>query len=320
MPLMIADGLQLDLGVAMMSGLAASLLPAWLVLFLAKRFDTKFNIPMREAAGASTSELRTIVDKKDSELPNLFLSALPIALPVVLISLVSIMKLLAKGTVSSAAWFQYLEFFGSPNIAMLLAALLAIYTLASQIIRESRPLDGGLMSTLGKTLEDPLQTAGVIILITGAGGAFGGMIRLAGIGETIEALAQSYGISYILLAWGATAIIRIAQGSATVAMITGVGLMAAILGDGTGLDYHPFYIFLAIGFGSITLSWMNDSGFWVVQRLSGFTEKETLKTWSVLLTAISLLGLVQILTFSKILPFKPESNPVQAAAVVVQQK
>ena len=82
-PLMIADGLQLDLGVAMMAGLAASLLPAWLVLFLAKRFDAKFNIPMREAAGASTSELRTIVDKKDSELPNLFLSALPIALPVV---------------------------------------------------------------------------------------------------------------------------------------------------------------------------------------------------------------------------------------------
>jgi GntP family gluconate:H+ symporter len=317
---MIADGLQLDLGIAMMAGLAASLLPAWLVLFLAKRFDAKFNIPMREAAGASTSELRTIVDKKDSELPNLFLSALPIALPVVLISLVSILNLVGKDTVSGAAWFRYLEFFGSPNIAMLLAALLAIYTLAAQMIRESRSLEGGLMSTLGKALEDPLQTAGVIILITGAGGAFGGMIRLAGIGETIEAVAQSYGISYILLAWGATAIIRIAQGSATVAMITGVGLMAAILGDGSGLDYHPFYIFLAIGFGSITLSWMNDSGFWVVQRLSGFTEKETLKTWSVLLTAISLLGLVQTLAFSKILPFDPEAKPTETAALVVQQK
>ena len=218
------------------------------------------------------------------------------------------------------AWFQYLEFFGSPNIAMLLAALLAIYTLAAQMIRESRPLEGGLMSTLGKALEDPLQTAGVIILITGAGGAFGGMIRLAGIGETIEALAQSYGISYILLAWGATAIIRIAQGSATVAMITGVGLMAAIIGDGSGLDYHPFYIFLAIGFGSITLSWMNDSGFWVVQRLSGFTEKETLKTWSVLLTAISLLGLVQTLVFSKVLSFKPEAKSAGTPALVVQQK
>ena len=145
--------------------------------------------------------------------------------------------------------------------------------------------------------------AGVIILITGAGGAFGGMIRLAGVGETIQALADKFNISYILLAWLATAVVRIAQGSATVAMITGVGLMAAVIGDGAGLTYHPLYIFLAVGFGSITLSWMNDSGFWVVQRLSGFTEKETLRTWSVLLTAISLLGLVEILVFSRILPF-----------------
>ncbi len=80
--------------------------------------------------------------------------------------------------------------------------------------------------------------------------------------------------------------------------------MSAVIGDGSGLDYHPVYIFLAIGFGSITLSWMNDSGFWVVQRLSGFTEKETLKTWSVLLTAISLLGLVITLSGSFLLPLR----------------
>ena len=321
-PLMIAKGLDLDFGVAMMTGLVASILPACLVLILAKRFDKKFNIPMREAPGASTSDLKSIVDKKDSELPNLFLSALPIALPVVFISLVSILKLIAEvaeANIDGASWFRYLEFFGEPNIAMLIAALIAIYTLATQIIHENRPMEGGLMSTLGKALEDPLQTAGVIILITGAGGAFGGMIRLAGVGGTIEALANSYNISLILLAWGATAIIRIAQGSATVAMITGVGLMGAVIGDGSELVYHPLYIFLAIGFGSITLSWMNDSGFWVVQRLSGFTEKETLKTWSVLLTAISLLGLVQTLVFSKILPFKPEAKPAEAAALVVLQ-
>jgi GntP family gluconate:H+ symporter len=304
-PLMIAEGLKLDLGIAMMAGLAASVLPAWLVLFLAKRFDRKFNLPMRDVPGASTSELKTIVDKKDSELPNLFLSALPIALPVILISLVSILNLVAKDSVSGAAWFRYLEFFGSPNIAMLLAALVAIYTLAAQTIREKRPMEGGLMSTLSKALENPLQTAGVIILITGAGGAFGGMIRLAGVGETIEAVATSYNISLILLAWGATAVVRIAQGSATVAMITGVGLMSAVIGDGSSLPYHPLYIFLAIGFGSITLSWMNDSGFWVVQRLSGFTEKEMLKTWTVMLTAISVAGLLQVLVMAEVLPMKP---------------
>ena len=68
------------------------------------------------------------------------------------------------------------------------------------------------MSTLAKALENPLQTAGIIILITGAGGAFGGMIRLAGVGETIEALAKSYNISLILLAWGATAVVRMEEG------------------------------------------------------------------------------------------------------------
>tara|TARA_B100000902_G_scaffold41932_1_gene49553 strand:+ start:75 stop:1082 length:1008 start_codon:yes stop_codon:yes gene_type:complete len=318
-PLMIAAGLQLDLGVAMMAGLFASILPALLVLYMARCFDAKFNIPMRETPGTSNSELKSIVDKKNSELPNLFLSALPIALPVILISLVSILKLIGA-SVTNTSGFRYLEFFGDSNIAMLLAAIVAIFTLATQMIRESRILHEGVMATLAKALEDPLQTAGIIILITGAGGAFGGMIRLAGVGETIEALANSYNISLILLAWGATAVIRIAQGSATVSMITGVGLMGAVIGDGSGLDYHPFYIFLAIGFGSITLSWMNDSGFWVVQRLSGFTEKETLKTWSVLLTAISILGLVQILIFSKILPLKPETKDVETAALIFEQK
>ena len=304
-PLMIADGLKLDLGVAMMAGLAASILPAWLVLYLARKFDEKYDLPMREASGASTSELKTIVEKKDSELPNLFMAALPVAMPVVLISLVSILKLVAKDTVSGQEWFKYLEFFGSPNIAMLLAAIAAVYTLAAQLIKDSKVSDDGLMSTVSKAMEDPLQTAGVIILITGAGGAFGGMIRMAGVGETIEGLATSYNISLILLAWGATAVVRIAQGSATVAMITGVGLMSSVIGDGSSLPYHSLYIFLAIGFGSITLSWMNDSGFWVVQRLSGFTEKETLKTWSVMLTAISLLGLIQIMIFSTLFPMKP---------------
>lgn len=306
-PLMIADGLKLDLGVAMMAGLAASILPAWLVLYLARKFDEKYDLPMREASGASTSELKTIVEKKDSELPNLFMAALPVAMPVVLISLVSILKLVAKDIVSGQEWFKYLEFFGSPNIAMLLAAIAAVYTLAAQLIKDSKVSDGGLMSTVSKAMEDPLQTAGVIILITGAGGAFGGMIRMAGVGETIEGLATSYNISLILLAWGATAVVRIAQGSATVAMITGVGLMSSVIGDGSSLPYHSLYIFLAIGFGSITLSWMNDSGFWVVQRLSGFTEKETLKTWSVMLTAISLLGLIQIMIFSTLFPMKSEA-------------
>jgi gluconate:H+ symporter, GntP family len=87
-------------------------------------------------------------------------------------------------------------------------------------------------------------------------------------------------------------------------MITTVGLMAAILGDGSALDVHPVYIFLAIGFGAMFCSWMNDSGFWVVGRLSGFTERETLATWTVLTTFISVLGLIQVWIVSSILPMR----------------
>ncbi len=308
-PLFIAKEMNLDYGVAMMAGLVASILPALLVLKMAQRFDTKYNLPMRESPGSSTKELQEIVGKKDEELPSLFLSALPIALPVVLISMVTILGFAQKmagsdsflKTESFASFFYLLEFLGNPNVAMTLAGAFAILGLAQQLRREKgEPLS----AKLGKTLQEPLATAGVILLITGAGGAFGAMIRLSGVGEVIGELATDFNISYVLLAWLVTAIIRIAQGSATVAMITGVGLMAAIIGDGSTLDYHPLYVFLAIGFGSITLSWMNDSGFWVVQRLSGFTEKETLKTWSVLLTAIAVLGLVIALVGSAILPLK----------------
>ena len=194
--------------------------------------------------------------------------------------------------------FRILSFFGEPNIAMSLAALVSVILLA----RQEKSIDGS--SFLSKALEAPLLTAGSIILITGAGGAYGGMIRLSGVGEIIAYHATRMDLSYVLLAWVITAFVRIAQGSATVAMITGAGLMASIIGDGSTLPYHPVYVFLAIGFGSITLSWMNDSGFWVVQKLSGFTEKEMLKTWSVLLTAISLVGIVLSLVGASIFPLR----------------
>ena len=311
-PLMIADGLGLEVGEAMVAGVIASILPACLVLYLAKWFDSKYNFPMREVAGSSKKSLEIIINKSDGDLPSVFLSFLPIALPVVLISGLSILNLVRVhytnfGGLDSglgAGFFSVLSFLGEPNMAMALAAVSSVYILLKQSIQDNGGKGGGLTSLLSKELEEPLSTAGMIILITGAGGAFGGMVRLSGVGNSIENLSSELNLSYVLLAWLVTAIIRIAQGSATVAMITGVGLMAAVVGDGSVLSYHPLYIFLAIGFGSITLSWMNDSGFWVVQRLSGLTEQETLKTWSLLLTAISLLGLAICLVGSYLLPLQ----------------
>ena len=192
------------------------------------------------------------------------------------------------------AAYRWMEFIGNKYFAMFLGTLIAVWLLA----RQKKMTIKSLEAVMGP----PLSTAGTIILITAAGGAFGTMIKHAGVGDAIDALSSKIGLSYILLAWLVASVMKIAQGSGTVAMITSAGIMAAVIGDGTGLPYHPMYIYLAIGFGSMVISWMNDSGFWVVCKLSGFTEKETLKSWTVVLGSAGVIGLIEVLIVSSILP------------------
>jgi hypothetical protein len=196
-----------------------------------------------------------------------------------------------------STFHSLMSFAGDKIIALGLGALISILLLMKQA--------GISFATFSERCVGPLETAGVIILITSAGGAFGLMIQNTGIGDSIKAMGVGDGgaIKMLLIAWLVTAIIRIAQGSATVSMITGAGLMAAIIGDGSFLSVDPVYVYLAIGFGSITCSWMNDSGFWIVGKLSGFTEKETLKSWTVLLTVIAVVGIVQTVILATIIPY-----------------
>ncbi len=155
-------------------------------------------------------------------------------------------------------------------------------------------------SIISQALAAPLETAGIIILITSAGGAFGFMIRNAGVGGAVSTMSEGMGINLILLAYVMTFIVRVAQGSATVSMITGSAIILPMMGPDMG--YHPVYVYLGIGFASFAASWMNDSGFWVVSRLSGMTEQETLKSFTVLLTGVSIAGLIVTLIASKLLP------------------
>ena len=108
-------------------------------------------------------------------------------------------------------------------------------------------------------------------------------------------------MNFIILAWIVAAIMKTAQGSSTVAMITTAGIMYSLTGQAE-LAYHPIYILVAIGFGALFVSWMNDSGFWVVCKMGGFTEKQTLQSWTILLILLSIVGLVQTLVLSQIVP------------------
>jgi len=296
-PLVMIETLHLDLGFAMIMGTLLGLPAGAFGVWVASLMDKKLNLSLRESPMVKIADLESIVSKDDSDLPPFFVSILPVVLPVFLIALASSVKAFGSGEVSTLN--TTIEVLGNKNLAMAIGTLIAIYLMASQ-----RKIN---MGHLWKEMEAPIATAGTIILITSAGGAFGAMIRHAGVGEAVQAATEGTGLSLLLLAWLIAAVMKVAQGSGTVSMITTSGIMAAIIGVGGGgemmeLPYHPVYIFAAIAFGSQVGSWMNDSGFWVVCKLSGFTEGETLKTWSVMLAVLGLFGLLEVMIISNIIP------------------
>ena len=290
-PLIVAETIKLDLGLAIVGGLLFGILPALAGLGFAQWIDARRPVALRETAGSSLASLGEIAARKEEDLPGFWVSIAPVLLPVFLIATASFVAPVSKSV--PAGLLQVIDFLGNKNVALLLGAVIALVVYA----RQKRM---GLREA-GEVLGPPLETAGVIILITAAGGAYGAMIKNAGVGESVRLLADGGSISYVFLAWLLAAIVRVAQGSATVAMITASSIMLSIAGP-TGFGVHLFYIYLAVGYGATTLSWMNDSGFWVIGRLGGLTEGETLRSWTLLLTLISLVGLVQALIASKLWP------------------
>ncbi len=289
-PLIVAENLQVDLGLTIMAGLLAAIIPGIAVYYGARYLNDKRDIPFRldQLPGGHVDQTDAQQSEAVSWSPGLLLSLLPVILPVLLISLSTIIGLSEN---SSGVVFSFL---GNKNVAMLIGTIIALWLWAKK--------KGWRIGELGDALGEPLQIAGIIILITCAGGAFGAMIRLAGIADAVTWATADFQINYILLAWITAAVMKIAQGSGTVAMITASSIMFAIIGDGSALSYHPIYIFLAIGFGAMFITWMNDSGFWVVAKLGGFTERETLQTWTVLLGLIGVVGLIEVLILAAIFP------------------
>jgi gluconate:H+ symporter, GntP family len=278
-PLIMAETLGIAVGTVILAGLAAGVIPALTVLGVANWLNRKLTIPLR----LTDEHVPSVQDP-----PSLALSLLPIVTPLLMISLASVVEV-ATGNLPDWVAFQ-----GNKNIAMGVGTFLALFLWTKTQKLSAQDLWGGIAK--------PLEVGGVIILITSAGGAYGAMIQHSGIGQAIRLATQGFRVHYILLAWLIASVMKIAQGSGTVSMITAAAIMASLIGPQYQLPYHPIYILLSIGFGSLFVSWMNDSGFWVVARMSGFTEKEGLQTWTLMLAIISVVGLLQVLLFSWLLP------------------
>lgn len=290
-PLLVAETLKIDLGVTIIGGIVFGIVPAFAGWLYARWIDRRMPVPLREAAGSTIESLSKVAHRSEAELPGFAVSIAPVVLPVVLIAGASLASALRASL--PAGLVELVVFIGNKNVALLLGGSIALWVYARQ-------KKVGLKQ-VGDALGSPLETAGVIILITAAGGAYGAMIKNAGVGDSVRTLAQGSEVNYVLLAWVLAAVVRIAQGSATVAMITASSIMLSIAGT-EGFGVHPLYVFLAVGYGATVFSWMNDSGFWVVGRLGGLTEGETLRSWTVLLSVISVVGLIQALVAAALWP------------------
>jgi len=298
-PLIIAGTLGIDLGTMIGIGLLVAVPTAIVMLLFIGRLANRMEIPMRPLEGGRPEPAPLADDK----LPGLLPSIMPIILPVLMISANTVARTLAGRPDAGAGVIKAQRItavIGDANLAMLLAAAIAIIVLW----RQRRPS----RDELAKVVESSLMSGGVIILITSAGGAFGKMLQAAQMGPAVTNMivgdsgGQIGGMHMLFIAFVVAFLIKFAQGSSTVSMIATSAMLAPLIVSKEALGYHPVYIATTIGFGAQCGNWMNDSGFWIFAKMSGLTEVETLKTWTVTVSTLAVVGFLFSILFANVLP------------------
>ncbi len=292
-PLFVAEQLGVDLGTMIIAGMLVGLVCSLYGYLHARLISRWWELPLRESPEFTREDLQQLAEREESSLPPLGWSLAPIVLPVVLIGGATVARTFADRLPAWAvAAFGTL---GDKNIALTLAAAVALTTLVR--------CTGGSLSGLAPRLQAALASGGVIILITAAGGAFGTVLKQTDVAGLFERLPSTSPAALIVSAFLITTAVRTAQGSATVAMITAVGVLSGIAAS--GLPFHPVYLALAIGCGSKPVAWMNDSGFWVIARMSGMTEAEALRYVTPMTALMGVVGLLTVLVAATVAPMAP---------------
>ena len=220
--------------------------------------------------------------------PGFFAAVISITLPVILMLARAIAELTINDEENGLR--EFLVFIGTPAVALLAAVLVAMFALGFG--------SGMNRSQVEKSTGSALPGIAGILLIVAAGGGFKAMLVDAGVGDVIGDWAEGTGISVLLLGWLVAVGVRLATGSATVATITAAGI---VTGVASGLESSELSLLvLAIGCGSLFFSHVNDAGFWLVKEYFGLTIGQTIKSWSVMETAISVVGLAFVMLLSLI--------------------
>lgn len=221
------------------------------------------------------------------ELPGFGVVLGLIAIPLVLILLNT-----ASGVIfpEGNAIRNFLGFLGHPFSALLIATLLAFYLLGTRRGYSRREIQ--------EIATKSLEPVGLIILVTGAGGVFGKTLVATGVGEALAGTMARFNLPVIVLAFLIAVAVRVSQGSATVSMVTAAGLVAPVIQAGTYSAPAIALITIAIASGATVISHVNDSGFWLVSRYLGISEKNTLRSWTVMETIIGGVGFLVVLAIS----------------------
>ena len=275
-PIAVADILGADLGWVILFGFAAGI-PAAILSgpLFAKLLTKTLYIAPKSFTEDSSSEV---------QLPSAKMISTIIFVPILLIVLNTLLASPLVDASNFPYWINYIvNLLGHPFSALIIANLLAWYFLG---VKRGVTKDK-LLKIAGKSFE----SAGIIILLTGAGGAFKQILINTGAGEMIASNLNESFINPLLFGFIVAALVRILQGSSTVAMITAAGITAPLLEGVNYSDSKVSLIVIAVASGALILSHVNDSGFWLVGQYIGLTEKQTFKSWTVMTTIISLVGL-----------------------------
>ena len=231
-------------------------------------------------------EFYSAVEIKEEDLPSLANSVLSALLPILLI----ILAIVAEQFLPDGQFKQILLFIGNPVIAMLIAVLVAIYTLGLA--------QGKKMKTVMDSLSSSVASITLILLIIAGAGALKEVLVDSGVSDYIASLLKNSSFSPLILAWLIATVIRVCVGSATVAGLTAAGIVLP-LATTTGVNTE--LMVLAIGSGSLMLSHVNDGGFWLFKEYFNLSIKETLSTWTVMETLVGVMGLLGVLVLNALI-------------------
>ncbi|MEU3738770.1 gluconate:H+ symporter [Streptomyces sp. NPDC032198] len=285
-PVAAAGLLHVDLGWVILMGIICGIpavIAAWVYsAWIGKRIFVPVPQDMVEAADearqAVVAEQRAAgVEPREKPVPLGMVFAI-IGTPLFLILLATFSSI----AFDPSTLRSVIEFFGSPFVALTIALLMAYYLLG---IRR-----GWSRKSLETVSTSSLKPVGNILLVVGAGGIFGAVLKASGVAKALSDTFQDVGLPIIVLAYLLSLVLRVAQGSATVAIVTTAGIVAPLLAEGDHSQAFVALVIMAISAGSIFASHVNDGGFWMVAKYFGISERDTLKTWTVLESVLSVAG------------------------------